>query len=77
MQREDGVEPVVILMTFLRSWILPDVNSSSGCSPNEQVLITAAVGEDIPAELRDIATFHDVRAVHVTEEGRAAAHFCD
>ena len=36
----------------------------------EQVLITAAVGEDIPAELRDIATFHDVRAVHVTEEGQ-------
>ena len=33
------------------------------------MLITAAVGEDIPAELRDIATFHDVRAVHVTEEG--------
>ncbi|WP_311489078.1 DNA replication/repair protein RecF [uncultured Corynebacterium sp.] len=71
MQREDGVEPVVILDD-----VFAELDSSRRqqlvglLTEAEQVLITAAVGEDIPAELRDIATFHDVRAVHVTEEGQ-------
>lgn len=37
----------------------------------EQVLITAAVDEDIPADLREIARVHAVRA-HMTDDGRVS-----
>ena len=70
MQRDDGVEPIVILDD-----VFAELDSSRRqqlvglLTEAEQVLITAAVDDDIPAALRDIATVHEVRAVHVEESG--------
>jgi DNA replication and repair protein RecF len=70
MQRADGTEPLVILddvfaeLDRARRRALVDLAGEA-----EQVLITAAVDEDIPADLRDIARVHAVRA-RVTDEGR-------
>lgn len=70
MQRADGTEPVVILddvfaeLDRVRRRQLVDLAQEA-----EQVLITAAVAEDIPAELREIARIHEVRA-RTTPQGR-------
>lgn len=70
MQRADGTEPLVILddvfaeLDRARRRALVNLAGEA-----EQVLITAAVDEDIPADLRDIARVHAVRA-RVTDEGR-------
>lgn len=72
MQRADGTEPLVILddvfaeLDRARRRALVDLAGEA-----EQVLITAAVDEDIPADLREIAQVHAVRA-HVTDEGRVS-----
>lgn len=72
MQRADGTEPVVILddvfaeLDRTRRRHLVDLAGEA-----EQVLITAAVDEDIPAELREIAQIHAVRA-RSTDEGRVS-----
>lgn len=70
MQQGDGAEPIVILDdvfaeldTGRRERLVTLLDGA------EQVLITAAVDEDIPSELREIATFHTITA-RVTEEGR-------
>ena len=61
MQRGDGVEPVVILddvfaeLDSSRRHHLIDLISSA-----EQVLITAAVDEDIPEALRDVAKIYTI-----------------
>ena len=61
MQRGDGVEPVVILddvfaeLDSSRRHHLVDLISSA-----EQVLITAAVDEDIPEALRDVAKIYTI-----------------
>ena len=61
MQRGDGVEPVVILddvfaeLDSSRRHHLVDLISSA-----EQVLITAAVDEDIPDALRDVAKIYTI-----------------
>lgn len=64
MQRGDGTEPVVILDDVFaeldnnrRRRLVQLLHTA------EQVLITAAVDEDIPQELRSIATFFTVEAV--------------
>lgn len=70
MQRADGTEPVVILddvfseLDRSRRRHLVDLAGEA-----EQVLITAAVAEDIPAELHETAMIHTVEA-RVTDEGR-------
>ncbi|MDK8511285.1 DNA replication/repair protein RecF [Corynebacterium bovis] len=70
LHRADGTEPVVILddvfaeLDRARRRHLVELAAEA-----EQVLITAAVDEDIPDELRAIATFHPVRA-RVTADGR-------
>ncbi|WP_297009040.1 DNA replication/repair protein RecF [uncultured Corynebacterium sp.] len=72
MQRADGTEPVVILddvfaeLDRARRSALVDLAGEA-----EQVLITAAVDEDIPADLREIARVHAVRA-RVTDGGRVS-----
>ncbi|KAB1502803.1 DNA replication/repair protein RecF [Corynebacterium sp. 320] len=70
MQQGDGAEPIVILDdvfaeldTGRRQQLVHLLDGA------EQVLITAAVDEDIPADLRSIAHFYSVEAA-VTEEGR-------
>ena len=61
MQRGDGVEPVVILddvfaeLDSSRRHHLVDLISSA-----EQVLITAAVDEDIPEALRNVAKIYTI-----------------
>lgn len=73
MQRADGTEPLVILddvfaeLDRARRRALVDLAGEA-----EQVLITAAVDEDIPADLREIAQVHAVRA-HMTDDGRVSA----
>lgn len=70
MHRADGTEPVVILddvfaeLDRARRRALVDLAGEA-----EQVLITAAVDEDIPEQLREIAQIHTVRA-RVTDHGR-------
>lgn len=70
MQRADGTEPVVILddvfseLDRSRRRHLVDLAGDA-----EQVLITAAVAEDIPAELHETAVIHAVEA-RITTEGR-------
>ncbi|RAV34534.1 DNA replication/repair protein RecF [Corynebacterium heidelbergense] len=70
MQRGDGTEPVVILddvfaeLDRSRRQRLVELVQEA-----EQVLITAAVDEDIPAELRHVATLHTVEA-RETPDGR-------
>ncbi len=72
MQRADGTEPLVILddvfaeLDRARRRALVDLAGEA-----EQVLITAAVDEDIPADLREIAQVHAVRA-HMTDDGRVS-----
>ncbi|MDN6619984.1 MAG: DNA replication and repair protein RecF, partial [Corynebacterium variabile] len=72
MQRADGTEPLVILddvfaeLDRARRRALVDLAGEA-----EQVLITAAVDEDIPADLREIAQIHAVRA-HMTDDGRVS-----
>ncbi|HJC85838.1 MAG TPA: DNA replication/repair protein RecF [Candidatus Corynebacterium faecigallinarum] len=70
MHRADGTEPVVILddvfaeLDRTRRAALVELASDA-----EQVLITAAVGEDIPEALLEKATVHQVRATD-TDDGR-------
>lgn len=70
MHRADGTEPVVILDDVFaeldrhRRAALVDLAAEA-----EQVLITAAVGDDIPEPLRAIAAVHTVAAVE-TDDGR-------
>lgn len=71
MQRGDGMEPVVILDD-----VFAELDSSrrqalvSLAAEAEQVLITAAVDQDIPAELKEGAQIINIEA-HVTEaDGR-------
>lgn len=70
MQRADGTEPVVILddvfaeLDRARRRALVDLAGEA-----EQVLVTAAVDEDIPDDLREVAQVHAVRA-RVTADGR-------
>ena len=72
MQRADGTEPLVILddvfaeLDRARRRALVDLAGEA-----EQVLITAAVDEDIPADLREIAQVYAVRA-HMTDDGRVS-----
>lgn len=72
MQRADGTEPVVILddvfaeLDRTRRAALVELAGEA-----EQVLVTAAVDEDIPAGLLTSAQVHTVRA-EVTEEGRVS-----
>ncbi|AGP29661.1 DNA replication/repair protein RecF [Corynebacterium terpenotabidum] len=70
MQRADGTEPVVILDdVFAELDTARRAQLVTLAMEAEQVLITAAVGEDIPPELRGSARIHEVRA-RVTDEGR-------
>lgn len=68
MQRDDGVEPVVILDD-----VFAELDSSRRqqlvglLTEAEQVLITAAVDNDIPEQLRDIATFFEVKTTYITD----------
>lgn len=70
MHRADGTEPVVILddvfaeLDRTRRAALVELASDA-----EQVLITAAVGEDIPEALLEKATVHQVWATD-TDDGR-------
>lgn len=70
MLRGVGVEPVVILDD-----VFAELDTDrrqrlvSLLADAEQVLITAAVEEDIPSGLRDIARFYPIGA-HTTEEGK-------
>lgn len=72
MHRADGTEPVVILddvfaeLDRTRRAALVDLATEA-----EQVLITAAVGEDIPADLREQARIHTVR-VDESDDGRTS-----
>lgn len=70
MHRADGTEPVIILddvfaeLDTTRRAALVEVAGDA-----EQVLITAAVDDDIPEALRDQATVHHVKAKD-TDDGR-------
>lgn len=70
MHRADGTEPVVILddvfaeLDRARRRALVDLATDA-----EQVLITAAVGDDIPEDLRGIAAVHTV-TTRDTDDGR-------
>lgn len=70
MHRADGTEPVVILDDVFaeldrhRRRALVDLAAEA-----EQVLITAAVGDDIPTDLRAMAAVHTV-SVRDTDDGR-------
>jgi DNA replication and repair protein RecF len=70
MHRADGTEPVVILddvfaeLDRARRRALVELAGEA-----EQVLITAAVGDDIPEDLRSVAAVHTV-SVRDTDGGR-------
>ncbi|MGN0097034.1 MAG: DNA replication/repair protein RecF [Corynebacterium sp.] len=72
MHRADGTEPVVILddvfaeLDRARRRALVELAGEA-----EQVLITAAVGDDIPEDLRSVAAVHTV-SVRDTDGGRVS-----
>ncbi|WP_459610493.1 DNA replication/repair protein RecF [Corynebacterium urogenitale] len=70
MQRGDGMEPVVILDDVFAELDAARRQALVGLAQEaEQVLITAAVDQDIPAELKDGARIINIEA-RVTEDGR-------
>jgi len=72
MQRADGTKPVVILDdVFAELDHVRRRHLVSLAQEAEQVLITAAVAEDIPDDLRDSAAVHTVQA-RVTPQGRVS-----
>lgn len=72
MQRGDGAEPIVILDDVFAELDAGRRQRLVGLLQDaEQVLITAAVDEDIPKDLRSVARFHTVTAT-VTEVGRVS-----